>query len=404
MSNSVNPKFLLNHLLTLPCGAVIKNRLVKSAMSDSLGDGEGNSTDAQARLYERWAEGGIGLSIIGEVQVDSRFPEKPGNLVLSENSDLNALRSLTSRAAINGAHIWPQLSHAGGLSHLPISSPTGPSALSIGRFECEGMSDVDVSELPEMYAKAAIKAKQAGFTGVQIHAGHGFLLSQFLSPLFNHRKDQYGGSITARCQIILEIIAKVRGVVGDLFPIGIKINSSDQLENGLTEGDALKAIAILDNTSIDLIEISGGSYFPGAKSSSDRVSKGPYFVNFSEKVKRITTKPIVVTGGFKSREQALNSLETGATDFVGVARALALNPELANNWLIGAGADPDFPVFKAPPEGGVTAWFTMLLSAIGNDSDDDFNLDLLSAIRLYDKRDNARCIKWQRKFSGCLDK
>lgn len=398
MSNNVNSENLFERPLILPCGAVIKNRIVKSAMSDSLGDGEGNATDAQSRLYEVWAEGGVGLSIIGEVQVDPFFPEKPGNLVLTKSTDLPALRDLTSRSAINGAHIWPQLSHAGGLSHSPINRPKGPSPLSIGSFECEGMSGIEVAQLPGQYAKAAEKAKLAGFTGVQIHAGHGFLLSQFLSPLCNLRNDQYGGSIVGRCQVIIDIIAKVRSVVGRSFPIGIKINSSDQLEGGLTEEDALQVIAILDNTSIDLIEISGGSYFPGAKSSSDRVSKGPYFVKFAEKSKKITTKPIIVTGGFKTREQALNSLEVGATDFVGIARALVLNPNLTNNWISGIACKPEFPRFKVTPEGGVTAWFTMLLTAIGNNNSDNFNLDILSAIELYEKRDDARCIKWKRKF------
>lgn len=398
MTNSANSDHFFNHPLALPCGAVIKNRLVKSAMSDSLADGEGNSTDAQARLYERWAEGGLGLSIIGEVQVDPRFPEKPGNLVLSADSDLKALRSLTSRASINGAHIWPQLSHAGGLAHSPISQPKGPSALKIGDFECAGMSLAEVAELPEMYARAALLAKNVGFTGVQVHAGHGFLLSQFLSPLFNRRQDQYGGSIQARSSIIVEIIAKVRAAVGASFPIGIKINSSDQLEGGLTQDDALQAITILDKTSIDLIEISGGSYFPGAKSSSDSAASGPYFVEFAQKAKNLTSIPLVVTGGFKSRDQALNVLASGVADSLGLARSLVLNPELANDWLSGTGADPVFPRFEAPPEGGITAWYTMLLTAIGNDSDSDFSLDLWPAIRLYEERDKARCAKWLCKF------
>jgi 2,4-dienoyl-CoA reductase-like NADH-dependent reductase (Old Yellow Enzyme family) len=399
MTKPTEPDHLLNFPLELPCGAIIQNRLVKSAMSDSLADGEGNSTNAQARLYERWAESGIGLSIIGEVQVDPLFPEKPGNLVLSADSDLKALHSLVSRSSINGAHIWPQLSHAGGLAHLPVSQPKGPSSLKIGSFQCAGMSKAEVSQLPDMYAKAAVLAKEVGFTGVQIHAGHGFLLSQFLSPLFNRRKDLYGGTIEARCRIIVEIIDKVRGAVGALFPIGIKINSSDQLEGGLTQEDALEAIRILDQTSIDLIELSGGSYFPGAKSSSDSSSIGPYFVEFAEKANSLTSIPLVVTGGFKTREQVLNALENDAVDFVGVARAFVLNPELANDWQNGTDGDIEFPRFEAPPQGGITAWYTMYLTAISNDSDRSFDLDLTSAIRLYEERDEIRCVNWLRKFS-----
>lgn len=389
----------LDRPLILPCGAVIKNRLVKSAMSDSLADGEGNATNAQARLYERWAEGGVGLSIIGEVQVDHRYPEKPGNLVLEKGTDLYMLRTLAACASINGAHIWPQLGHAGGLSHLPISKPKGPSALNIDNFECAGMSAVEISQLPEIYAKAAIIAKEVGFTGVQIHAGHGFLLSQFLSPLFNHRQDKYGGSIAARCRIIVEIIDKVRDAVGNSFPVGIKINSTDQLEGGLTQDDALEAIRILDNTSIDLIEISGGSYFPGAESSSEGALKGPYFIEFAVKARCLTRIPLMVTGGFKNCDQAVKSLESGVVDFVGLARALVIKPDLANDWLSGTNNGPDFPKFESPPSGGITAWYTMLLTAIGNDNDDGFKTGLLSAIHQYESRDDARCNQWIQKFS-----
>lgn len=390
---------LLSCPIDLPCGAVLKNRFVKSAMSDSLADGEGNPTEAQIRLYERWAEGGVALSIIGEVQGDPRFPEKPGNLVLGANSDLEMLRQLAARASKNGAHIWPQLGHAGALSHYPISQPEGPSALEIGSFQCAGMSLTKVKQLPNIYAEAALLAKEVGFTGIQIHAGHGFLLSQFLSPLFNRRNDQYGGSIEARCQIIVEIIDKVRRTVGASFPIGIKLNSTDQLEGGLTQEDALGAIRILNQTSVDLIELSGGTYFPGAKSSSDSSSEGPYFVDFSQRAQDVTSIPLVATGGFKTRAQALSSLASGAVDMVGMARAMVLNPSLAKDWLANTGDDPAFPRFEATPSGGITAWYTMLLTALGNDDENTFALDLTSAIRLYDERDESRCTKWRKMFS-----
>ncbi len=390
---------ILSRPLELPCGAVLKNRLVKSAMSDSLADGEGNPTQAQIRLYERWAEGGVALSIIGEVQGDARFPEKPGNLVLGVSSNHEDLHALASRASINGAHIWPQIGHAGALSHIPISRPKGPSALEIDRFQCAGMSIAEIEQLPDIYAKAAKLAKDVGFTGVQIHAGHGFLLSQFLSPLFNRRNDQYGGSIEARCQILIEIIDKVRRAVGHSFPIGIKINSSDQLEGGLTQADALEAIRILDRTSIDLIEISGGTYFPGVQPSSGSPGGGAYFVEFSQRAQHVTNVPLVATGGFKTRAEALSSLRSGAVDMIGVARAMILNPALANSWLGEAAGDPDFPRFESPPLGGVTAWYTTLLTAVGNDDESNFALDISSAIRLYEERDELRCVKWRKKFS-----
>ncbi|MFT6915342.1 MAG: 2,4-dienoyl-CoA reductase-like NADH-dependent reductase (Old Yellow Enzyme family) [Motiliproteus sp.] len=400
MIEAVDTHHLPGRSLTLPCSAVLKNRLVKSAMSDSLADGEGNPTEPQIRLYERWARGGVALSIIGEVQGDPRYPEKPGNLVFGAHSDLQALRSLSKRASIEGAHIWPQIGHAGALSHAPISEPCGPSALSMGDFKCAGMSLAEVEQLPAMYARTALLAKETGFTGVQIHAGHGFLLSQFLSPLFNQRQDQYGGSIEARSRIIVEVIAEVRRAVGPLFPVGIKINSSDQLEGGLTQDDALEAVGILDQTSIDLIELSGGTYFPGAKASSDHSGGGPYFIDFAERARQMTRVPLQVTGGFKTRKQALSALAGGAVDMVGLARAAVLNPEVANDWLTNNGADPAFPRFDTSAPGGITAWYSMRLTALGHDCESRFELDLGSAIARYEARDEMRCTTWRNRFSA----
>ena len=276
---SSSPNHVLRTSLELPCGAILKNRRAKSAMSDSLGNGEGDSTEAQTRLYERWAEGGAAVSIIGEVQGDPRYPEKPGNLVFGAHSDQQEIQSLVRRAVIDGAHLWPQLGHAGALSHLPISQPKGPSVLNIEGLQCADMSVEDIQELPDMYARTAAYAKNAGFSGVHVHAGHGFLLSQFLSPLFNRSDDGYGGSIEARCRIVLKVIDKVRRAVGPKFPVGTKINSTDKLEGGLTEDDALEVVRLLDETSVDLIDISGGTYFPGAKASAEGSSDGgPYFL------------------------------------------------------------------------------------------------------------------------------
>ena len=389
---------VLQKPLELPCGAIIKNRLAKSPMSDSLGNGEGDSTEAQARLYERWAEGGAALSMIGEVQGDYRYPEKPGNLVLGSKSNQQALKLLTSRSVIEGAHLWVQLGHAGALSHLPISQPKGPSALDIEGLQCAGMSIDEIRELPGMYARTALHAKTSGFSGVLIHAGHGFLLSQFLSPLFNHRNDGYGGSIEARCRIVLEVIAEIRRSVGPLFPVGIRINSTDKLEGGLTETDALEVVRLLDQASIDLIDISGGTYFPGAKASSDGSSREPYFIDFARSAKGVTNVPLMASGGFKRREQAVNAVASGAVDMVGIARAMVLDPQLAKAWLTEEGGDPGFPRFESNPPGGITAWYTMRLTALGEDREDAFTLDLPSAIRIYEERDAQRCIKWREKY------
>ena len=394
----------LQSTLELPCGAILKNRLAKSAMSDSLADGEGNPTEAQIRLYERWAEDGVAVSFVGEVQGDPRFPEKPGNLVLGAHSNQPMLQSLTSRAMIKGAHLWAQLGHAGALAHLPISQPKGPSALDLDGLQCAAMSTDEVQALPAMYARTALHAKAVGFSGVHIHAGHGFLLSQFLSPLFNHRNDGYGGSIEARCRIVIDVIREVRHAVGPLFPVGIRINATDLLEGGLTETEALEVVRLLDQTSVDLIDISGGTYFPGAKSSSDSSGSGPYFLDFARLAKGVTDVPLMLTGGFKRRDQAVDAIASGAVDMVGVARAMALNPQLANTWLSEEGGDPEFPRFESPPPGGITAWYTMRLTALGEDREHQFELDLPSAIKEYEERDAKRCIRWKNKFADLYGK
>ena len=401
MNQTTEKEFsVLGRPLELPCGAVLRNRLIKSAMSDSLGDGQGNPTAAQMRLYERWAEGGAALSLIGEVQGDPRYPEKPGNLVLGPNADLEALRALSERGSIGGAHIWPQLGHGGALSHLPISCPKGPSALDVEGLKCAELSLDEIHELPGLYARTARIAKETGFGGVQIHAGHGFLFSQFLSPLFNRRTDDYGGSVIGRFRIIGEVMEEVRHAVGASFPIGIKINSTDKLEGGLTPADALAVVRMIGQTSVDLIDISGGTYFPGAASSSDGTSlSGPYFIDFAKRAKQLTDIPIMVTGGFRTRAQAEDAVRDGSADAVSIARAMALNPNLANIWLSEKGGDPTFPVFDAPPPGGITAWYSMLLTALGEDREDQFNLSLEDALSAYEARDADRCDRWRARFA-----
>ncbi len=393
-------KSLLGRPLKLPCGVELKNRIIKAAMSDSLGDGVGNPTEAQMRLYERWAEGGTALSLIGEVQVSPHFPEKPGNLVLTSDADMAALRSLAERGSANGALIWPQLGHAGALAHTPISKPKGPSPLDVEGLRCDGMSAEDIFKLPATYATAAALAKEAGFGGVQIHAGHGFLFSQFLSPLFNHRTDAYGGGVEGRFRIIRETIDAVRRTVGASFPIGIKINATDKLVGGLTEDDSLEVVRLLDRTSIDLIDVSGGTYFPGAASSSDGTSaSGPYYIEFARRAKKATSVPIALTGGFVTRNQAVDALQNGAADAISLARALVLDPSLVNAWLCDVAGDPEFPTFDAPPRGSVTAWYSMRLTALGEGVEGNFDQSPAYSLKAYEARDAERSAMWLKRFS-----
>lgn len=173
----------------------------------------------------------------------------------------------------------------------------------------------------------------------------------------------------------------------------------DKLEGGLTEEDALEVIRILDQTSVDLIDISGGTYFPGAKASSESAADGePYFLEFARSAKCLTDVPLMLTGGFARRQQAVAALASGAVDMVSLARAMVLDPRLAAVWLTEEGGDPEFPTFDSPPPGGVTAWYTMRMTALGEDSENTFTLDPQSALRVYQERDAQRCSKWRRKF------
>lgn len=205
--------------------------------------------------------------------------------------------------------------------------------------------------------------------------------------------------IEARCRIVIEVVKRVRSAVGPTFPVGIKINSTDQLEGGLTEDDALEVVRLLDRTSIDLIEIRGGTYFPGAKASSDSSGGGPYFLDFARRARGVTNAPLMATGGFKKRGQAMDAVPSGAVDIVGLARAMVLDPRLAEAWFTEQGGDPDFPKFESNPPGGITAWYTMRLTALGEDREDSFTLDLPSAIRIYEDRDAQRCLAWRERFS-----
>jgi|TARA_B110000908_G_scaffold62549_1_gene75901 2,4-dienoyl-CoA reductase-like NADH-dependent reductase (Old Yellow Enzyme family) len=384
--------------LRLPCGVILKNRIGKSAMSDSLGDGTGHPTDEQNRLYQRWATGGVAVSIIGEVQATSNYAEKPGNLVLNAASDLAKFRKLAEYGGENDMELWLQLGHAGALSYVPTSRPKGPSDLDLPSLHCVALSLDEIHQLPSEFANTAMLAQEAGFGGVQIHAAHGFLLSQFLSPLFNKRSDEYGGTIANRMRLLLETVAQTRAAVGPHFPIAVKLNSSDQLEGGFEEEDALKVVAALDKSSVDLIDISGGTYFPGAKSASDGAGSGPYFIEFAKRARKMTTKPLMLTGGFKTRMQAEDVIESGAVDVVGLARALTLEPSLPNLWMLEQMPEPQFPRFSDAPEGGITAWYTMRLTEIGVDEETPEVGDLEQAIMAYEARDRTRTEIWLRHF------
>lgn len=386
--------------LDLPNGARLRNRIVKSAMSDALGDGRGNPTPAQARLYGRWAEGGVAASIIGEVQGDPSAAEAPGNLVLGDRSEPAAFAPLMAAGREHGTHLWLQLGHAGALTPPRIGTPRGPSALDLAGLRAEAMTAPEIRALPDRFAATARHARRLGATGAQIHAAHGFLLSQFLSPLFNRRGDAYGGSIANRMRLLLDVVAAVRAAVGASLVLSVKLNASDQLAGGLTPDEALQVVAALDGTGIDLIDISGGTYFPGAAASSDRPASGPYFLDFATAARRLTTVPLMATGGFRRRAEAEAALRNGTLDAIGIARALVLDPALPARWRRG-GPDPGFPRFDQSPPGGVTAWFTQRMAALaaeGTGANRGHKFNAAEALTLQRRRSAALERLWRAHF------
>ena len=383
--------------LDLPNGARLKNRIVKSAMSDALGDGRGDPTAAQARLYRVWAEGGVGASIIGEVQGDARFPEAPGNLVLGAHSDAGAFAALSQAGHTGGAQLWFQLGHAGALTPPAIGTPKGPSALDLPGLRAQALSLPEIRALPAHFAATARHAERLGASGVQIHAAHGFLLSQFLSPLFNRRDDSYGGGIANRMRLLLDIVEAVRAAIRPTTALSVKLNASDQLDGGLAPEDTLAVVAALDRMGIDLIDISGGTYFPGARAASDRPASGPYFLEFAAAARRRTRLPLMATGGFRRRQEAEEAIHDGTLDAVGLARALVLDPALPSQWQAG-GADPDWPRFTTNPPGGVTAWFTQRMAALAANGEAGPNLTPEEALRHAQERHTALSRSWRARF------
>lgn len=324
--------------ITLPCGAVIKNRLMKSAMSEIMGDKDYGPTTALNRLYSRWADGGTGLLVTGNVMVDRKALGEPKNVVMDTDKHMDALAAWAESGKQNDTHIWVQLNHPGRQSPSFLSpEPVAPSAvpyhssLKYAFNTPRALTEEEIEGLIEKFAVSAVIAKEAGFTGVQIHAAHGYLVSQFLSPGYNIREDKWGGSIENRMRFLMEIVKSIREKTGPEFPIGVKMNSSDFGPNGFSEEDALVVIKALSEEGVDLIEISGGTYERPAMTGEKKKAKArvPYFLEFAEKAAKTVDTPIALTGGFRTDSAMKEAVGNSGVDMVGLGRPLVVDPELS---------------------------------------------------------------------------
>ena len=341
------PQAVLAQPFHLPRGGVVKNRVCKSAMSEALGTRQGRATPELARLYGAWADGGVGLCITGNVMIDRRALGEPNNVVLEDDSDMPLLKRWAEAGQSNGTQCWVQLNHPGrqvpkGLNAEGVAPSAVPFAPALQAFfgpPRELQAD-EIEALVQRFARSAALVKQAGFGGVQIHGAHGYLVSQFLSPLTNQRTDQWGGSAENRRRFVLEVYRAIRAAVGLEFAVGIKLNSADFQRGGFTEDESLEVISALQAEGIDLIELSGGTYEAPAMSDKQRHSESSlkreaYFLEFAEKVRGVVKVPLMVTGGFRSLSGMAAALESGSLDLVGMGRSLAIEPDLPNRLLAG---------------------------------------------------------------------
>ncbi len=340
---------LLKTPFTLPCGATLKNRLVKAAMTERIGDRKNQAVKEHNHLYETWADSGAGLLITGNVIIDRTHLESACNVVFDDQTDIDKLRSWAEAGKKNGTHIWVQISHGGRQTNMVNAfRPKAPSAVKLKKLGLFGkpkaMTEEDIQAVINGFVKAAVIAKKAGFTGIQIHSAHGYLLSQFLSPITNRRSDQWGGSIENRSRLLLSIIHLIRKEVGTEFAISVKLNSSDFQKGGFTEEESLEVIQKLDKAGIDLLEISGGTYDKVAflmmndqkqpLRESTRAREA-YFLEFAAKVRAVSKIPLMITGGFRTHQFCNEALEKKELDLVGMARPFITNLDDIPGFLMG---------------------------------------------------------------------
>lgn len=344
--------------LTLPGGARLPNRLAKAAMTEGLADPQGRPTAELERLYAIWGKGGCGVLLSGNVHIDADHLERPGNVILDSAPDgamIDALRRWTGAAKAGGSQFWAQISHAGRQTMKPVNAhPKAPSAVKLGlpggQFgEPVALTEAEIAELIRRFAQAAATCEEGGFDGVQVHAAHGYLISQFLSPRANQRSDLWGGSLENRARFLLEVVRATRAAVKPGFAVTVKLNSADFQKGGFAFEDSLQVAGWLEEAGVDLIEISGGTYEqprllgiegmepveqPGVAAST--LAREAYFVDFAQAMKSALKVPLMVTGGFRSRAAMEEALAQDAADVIGLGRPLCVEPDGAARLLAGA--------------------------------------------------------------------
>lgn len=326
-----------------------KNKMIKGAMSEALANHAGQPNHLHLGLYEAWAKGGLGCAITGNVMVDFRAKNEPGVVVIETERDLEPLKQWAAIGKKYGMVQLVQLSHPGrqcpkGLNKetvAPSAVPFSP-ALSMSFGTPRALREDEILDIIQRFATSAAICEKAGFEGVQLHGAHGYLISQFLSPLTNKRQDQWGGSAENRMRFLLEIYKAVRAATSEQFIIPVKLNSADFQRGGISEEDVIATFKAIDAAGIDLIEISGGSYEAPAmagvkqeKRKASTIAREAYFLEFAEKIREHVQCKLMVTGGFRTAAGMNAALESGACDFIGMARPFAVEPDVTNRLIAG---------------------------------------------------------------------
>ena len=391
---------MIDNPLTLPCGLILKNRIVKSAMSEALADEANNPTDRLVELYQRWSHGGAALLVTGNIPVDRWHLEHAGNFVLDGASDQTRATKLAQASKSGGAMVLAQLSHAGRQTPLIIN----PSPLSISDVPLEltgygapkAATEEDLLFVIEQFATSSSIARDCGFNGVQIHAAHGYLLSSSLSPKINTRTDRWGGSLENRVRLLVAVIRAVRTRTGRDFIVAVKLNSSDFQKGGFSHSDSIKVAKIIEQESVDFIEVSGGNFespkayqhSPFSKSSKAREA---YFLSYAAEIKAKLRIPIMVTGGFRSVRAMNKAIESFATDLIGIGRPFVIDPNFPTKLISGdiisaPMIERNFPPATELPKGAVLNWFCDQLTIQNSLGGGDPAVEILTGHQRYLER------------------
>ncbi|WP_225821487.1 NADH:flavin oxidoreductase/NADH oxidase family protein [Streptomyces naphthomycinicus] len=336
--------------LSLRSGQVLDNRIAKAAMEENMA-GDGQLPDEELfGLYRHWAAGGTGLLITGNVMVHAEALTGPAGVVLDAAAPLEPFVEWARAGKAGGGAIWMQINHPGRQigSDMP-GVVWGPSAVAVdlGRHSSRfgrpvAMTPEQIQATVTRYAVTAQRAEQAGFDGVEVHAAHGYLLSQFLSPLVNKRTDQWGGSLENRARMLLDVVRAVRAAVSPSFAVAVKLNSADFQRGGFDADDARRVIAMLAPLGVDLVELSGGSYespaMSGRPADARTQAREAYFLDLAKDLVRTSPLPLMLTGGITRRHTAERVLDSGVA-LIGMGTALAVTPDLPDRWRQGHEAD-----------------------------------------------------------------